>query len=127
MRQFKRAIAAFILPFFMVGMMSMTACDPDQVNTAKNVITQANFYIDIAEGLIKVASNEFASKPKVKTAMDATAQALVTVKAALVAAQKGLDKDNVALKAAIITLAVEVFALTKAINEAKDAAKAGTP
>lgn len=125
MRKYLRGIAAFIMPVFLCGM--IVSCTPSQVNTAKNVMTQASFYVDMAEALIRVASTQFPDKPKVKAALEATAQSLVTAKKAMDVAKSGLDKDQAALKSAVMALIVEVFALAKAIKEAESAKKSTAP
>lgn len=121
MIKFKRITATFIIPVFFLGV--LFSCQPNQVNTAKNVMQQSEFYIQLAEQLITVASTQFSTNVKVKTALTATKQALAVVRSALATASSGLDKDMQALQSAIVSLAVEVFGLVNAINEAKKANK----
>jgi hypothetical protein len=119
MRKYLKNISVLVLPIFMFGM--LVSCTEARVNTAKNVMTQADFYMDMAEALVKVATTQFPNNQKVTAALKATAQALSVVKNAMSVAKNGLDKDNTALKATVVALIVEVFVLFNAIKEAKNA------
>ena len=123
MRKYLKGIAAVMLPLFACGY--IVSCTPTQLNTAKNVVAHAEFYVDLAEALVKVAAT-FVDKEDVKAALEATVQALATVKKLAAVAKSGLDKDEEALKAAVIELAIEVFVLAQAIKKAQSAKKATT-
>jgi hypothetical protein len=123
MRNYVKYVAMVVLPVFMLG---VTGCNQSQINSAKNVLHQAEFYVDMAEALVRVANAQFADKPKVQTALTATVAALGVVKKAMKTAESGLSKDYESLKAAVVTLVVEVFALAKAIKEAEAANKASS-
>lgn len=120
----KRVISCFLVPVFLLA--NFTACEPTEVQTAKNVMQQASFYVQLAEQLITVAEANYKSNAKVKKALEATRQSLTVVRSALAAASSGLDKDMAALSKAVVALTIEVFALVEAIQEAK-AASAATP
>jgi len=123
MRKHLKKVSLVVLPMFMLGM--LFACNPSQVSTAKNVMLQAEFYVDMAEALVQVAASQYTNKPKVQTALRATVVALGVVKKTMKAAASGLDKDQAALKSAVVALVIEVFALAKAIKDAS-AANSGT-
>jgi len=122
MRKYIGRISILMLPLFVCA--SLVSCTPSQVSTAKATMVQAGFYVDMAEALIRVASSQFASNPLVAASLGATAQALATVRKAMDVAVSGLDKDQAALRAALVSLAIEVFSLAKAIRDAQAAAKA---
>lgn len=122
MRKHLKKVSLLFLPVFACGM--MLSCTPEQVASAKNAMVQADFYVDMAEALVKVATTQYVSKPEVQKALIATSQALSTVKAAMKAVNAGLDNDGSKLKAAVVALVVEVFALAKAIQDARAAAAA---
>jgi len=117
MRKHLKKVSMVMVPVFMMGM--LFACNAKQVNTAKNIIQQADFYVDMANALVQVAATQFADKPDVQKALQATVAALGVVRAAMSAASVGLDKDYSKLKAAVIGLVIEVFALSKAIKDAR--------
>lgn len=121
MRKFTKRISIIMLPVFVCA--ALVSCTPSQVSTAKATIAQAGFYVDMAEALIRVASTQFANNPLVAASLGATAQALATVRKAMDVAVSGLDKDQAALRAALVSLAIEVFSLAKAIRDAQAAAK----
>lgn len=118
MRKHLRKISIITLAAFMLG--STISCDPKQVSTAKDVLQQATFYVDLANALIKVAQAQYINNQDVYSALKATEAALYVVKSAMSVADSGLDKDLEALKLAIVELAIQVFVLAKAIKEAKD-------
>ena len=117
MRRHLKKISLMAMPLFFVG--TMFACTPGQVNTANNVMQQADFYVGMAEALVQVAALQYEANPPVQTALRATLVSLGVVKKAMVAAQAGLSKDQAALKAAVVMLVIEVFALAKAIKDAQ--------
>jgi len=119
MRKHLKKMSVVLLPLFLFG--SLTACTPTQVSTAQNVMHQAEFYVDMADALVKVAIAKYSDNPKVRTALVATSASLQTVKRAMQVAGSGLAQDQEALRAAVVSLVVEVFNLAQAIKEAQSA------
>ena len=117
MRKHLKKVSLVALPIFMVGM--LFSCTPGQVNTANNIMQQADFYVSMAEALVQVAALQYTDKPKVQAALRATVVSLGVVKKAMKVVSSGLDKDQDALKAAVVLLVIEVFALAKAIKDAQ--------
>lgn len=119
MRKFMSKIALVLIPVFMLG--SSFGCQPEKVDTAKRVMDQASFYIDLAGALITVAETKYSDNPKVGKALTATKISLETLNKSLIAIKAGISEDYEALKAAVVELAVQVFVLIEAIDEAKSA------
>lgn len=117
--------AIFLIPAFLFAV----SCTPQQVNTAKDVLSKVSFYSALAKSLVQVAETQFPDNPKVKTALEATKASINTLESVVALVGAGIEKNEDKIIIAVADLAGKIFNLIKAIEDArkiKEAAKTST-
>ena len=119
MTKMKKVVAVGLAVVFTTTCMLGCRVNQTKLNTAKNYTSKAVFYLTVAETLMDAAVAQFPTNQKVVAAVDATAKAVDVVRTTLELVTSGLSKDESLLATKTAELVVAIFALVRAVKDAK--------